>query len=189
MTNLTSTKLNEAQEMIYTISNVCRAYPDYENRNLTKISKRDDGKLIITDEDGKNFIEDAKPVQDAFIKFTNRTPHFFKYLNPNYGGKVYFKDGAYMLCKGDYKFGYANQRNKNIEGLQRRFVEGMSKLREKQPYAQPSDLAQILQRTSSKYSSVPEEFRQPPLGYVVYPNGLPDLPKHQQIKIQNLFDI
>ena len=189
MTNLTSTKLNEAQEMIYTISNVCRAYPDYENRNLTKISKRDDGKLIITDEDGKNFIEDAKPVQDAFVRFTNRTPHFFKYLNPNYGGKVYFKDGAYMICKGDYKFGYANQRNQNIEGLQRRFVEGMTKLRQNQPLAQPSDLAQILQRTSSKYSSVPEEFRQPPLGYVVYPYGLPDKPKHEQIRIQNLFDI
>ena len=189
MTNLTSTRLNEAQQMIYTISNVCRAYPEYENRNISSVSKRDDDTLIITDEDGKTFTEDAKPVQQAFMRFTNRLPHFFKYLNPSYGGKVHFKEGAYMLCKGDYKFGYKNQRNTTLEQLQLKFVNGMKKLKENQPYARPSDLAMILQRTSSDYSSVPEEFRQPPLGYVVYPYGLPEVPKEQQIEIQNLFDL
>ena len=92
-------QLNEAQALIYSRSNIRRAFPAFDDTDIAGIFKQDD-KIVVTRNDGSQRSYPADQIRTAFKTFTSRTPDFFSYLGPNYRGPSIWKNNCYILFKG-----------------------------------------------------------------------------------------
>ena len=91
--------MNSAQALIYSKSNIRRAFPQFDDTEIAGIYKQDDD-VIIVRHDGTNQKYDAALVRNAFQEFTFRVPDFFSYLGPNYRGPSVWRNNCYILFKG-----------------------------------------------------------------------------------------
>ena len=92
-------ELNDAQKTIYTRSNIGRAFPEFDDTEVTGIYLLDDLCNIVY-RDGSNVNYPVQPIKDAFQSYTNRLKDFFSYLGPNYRGPSIWHDNTYIMFKG-----------------------------------------------------------------------------------------
>lgn len=93
------TQLNQAQQSIYSRSNIRRAYPDFDETEIAAISLRDDSVIVVRN-DGTEQSYDRQLVKAAYQQFTFRLKDFFSYLGPNYRGPSIWRNNAYIMFKG-----------------------------------------------------------------------------------------
>jgi hypothetical protein len=92
-------ELNVAQAAIYTRSNICRAYPGFDDTEIAGIYLRDDNCVVVR-RDGSQQTYQRLLIQQAFVAYTNRLKDFFSYLGPNYRGPSVWHNNAYIMFKG-----------------------------------------------------------------------------------------
>ena len=173
MSTTTQKELNEAQTCIYSKSNIARAYPDIDAMSIKDIRKKN-GKIVINDKTRL----DPKPIQEEFVKFTNRVPNYFEYLSPTGSALTPWRENCYVLWKG-WKYQYPQR--KNLVALQEWCIgKGVHKI----PYI--DGLQALIQPTAKINCKLHEEevlkpfklpFEECDLGYVVAPDGRNDASK------------
>ena len=173
MSTTTQKELNEAQTCIYSKSNIARAYPDIDAMSIKDIRKKN-GKIVINDKTRL----DPKPIQEEFVKFTNRVPNYFEYLSPTGSALTPWRENCYVLWKG-WKYQYPQR--KNLVALQEWCIgKGVHKI----PYI--DGLQALIQPTAKINCKLHDEevlkpfklpFEECDLGYVVAPDGRNDASK------------
>ena len=78
-------QLNTAQSLIYSRSNIKRAFDDFDETNIAGIYRRSDHILVVRN-DGSEQQLPVQPIVEKFQAFTGRLKHFFSYLGPNFRG-------------------------------------------------------------------------------------------------------
>lgn len=99
MTTELITQLNQAQQSIYTRSNIRRAFPEFDDTEISAIYLRDNF-VIVVGNDGTEQTYDREMIKAAYQQFTFRLKDFFSYLGPNYRGPSIWRHNAYVLFKG-----------------------------------------------------------------------------------------
>lgn len=99
MTTELITELNQAQQIIYTRSNIRRAFPEFDDTEISAIYLRDDSVIVVRN-DGTEQTYDRNLVKAAYQQFTFRLKDFFSYLGPNYRGPSIWHNNAYIMFKG-----------------------------------------------------------------------------------------
>ena len=99
MTTELITQLNQAQQSIYTRSNIRRAFPEFDDTEISAIYLRD-ASVIVVRNDGTEQTYDREMIKAAYQQFTFRLKDFFSYLGPNYRGPSIWRHNAYVLFKG-----------------------------------------------------------------------------------------
>ncbi len=99
MQNQTQTQLNVAQSLIYSRSNIRRAFPDFDDTQVSGIYLRD-ADCIVVRADGSEQTYPRELIKSAFQKYTHRLKDFFSYLGPNYRGPSVWHNNAYIIFKG-----------------------------------------------------------------------------------------
>jgi hypothetical protein len=99
MTTELITELNQAQQIIYTRSNIRRAFPEFDDTEIAAIYLRDD-LVVVVRNDGTEQTYDKQLVKAAYQQFTFRLKDFFSYLGPNYRGPSIWHSNAYIMFKG-----------------------------------------------------------------------------------------
>jgi hypothetical protein len=99
MTMQVTTELNQAQQIIYSRSNIRRAFPEFDDTEIAAINLRDD-LVIVVRNDGTEQTYDRQLVKTAYQQFTFRLKDFFSYLGPNYRGPSIWHNNAYIMFKG-----------------------------------------------------------------------------------------
>ena len=105
------TQLNQAQQLIYTKSNLRRAFQDFDDTEISAIYLRDD-LVIVVRNDGSEQTYNRQLVKAAYQKFTYRLKDFFSYLGPNFRGPSIWRNNSYIMFKGwhySHKLGYLSQ--------------------------------------------------------------------------------
>ena len=115
------TELNSAQQLIYTASNIGRAYKDFDYSDIAGIYKRDQYCVLVRS-DGSEEVYKASLVQDAYLKFSTRLVDYFHCLGPNYRGPSLWKDGAYVLLKGSH-YAHSYGANTELAKAQRKWID------------------------------------------------------------------
>jgi hypothetical protein len=92
-------ELNAAQSLIYSRSNIRRAFNDFDETNIAGIYRRSDHVLIVRN-DGTEQSYPIQPIQEQFQSFTGRLKNFFSYLGPNFRGPSLWRHNAYVMFKG-----------------------------------------------------------------------------------------
>ena len=90
---------NSAQALIYSVSNIRRAFPEFDDTEIAGIHKQHDNILVVR-HDGSSQKYNAALIRNAFQEFTSRVPDFFSYLGPNYRGPSIWRNNCYILFKG-----------------------------------------------------------------------------------------
>lgn len=98
-TQLQQQELNAAQSLIYTRTNIGRAFQDFDDTEIAGIYLRDDNCLVVR-RDGTEQTYPRELIKLAFTNYTNRLKDFFSYLGPNYRGPSVWHNNAYVLFKG-----------------------------------------------------------------------------------------
>jgi hypothetical protein len=93
------TELNPAQTLIYSRSNICRAYAGFDDTEISGIYLRDDNCIVVRT-DGNEQAYDRTLIKTAFQQYTHRLKDFFSYLGPNYRGPSVWHNNAYIMFKG-----------------------------------------------------------------------------------------
>jgi hypothetical protein len=93
------TELSSAQALIYSRSNIRRAYPEFDDTAIAGIYLRGDNCVVVR-HDGSEQIYVRALIKAAFQQYTNRLKDFFSYLGPNYRGPSVWHNNAYILFKG-----------------------------------------------------------------------------------------
>lgn len=105
------TQFNQAQQLIYTKSNLRRAFPEFDDTEIAAITLRDHLVAVVRN-DGTEQTYDKQLVKGAYQQFTFRLKDFFSYLGPNYRGPSIWRNNAYIMFKGwhyNHKLGYLSQ--------------------------------------------------------------------------------
>jgi hypothetical protein len=105
------TQFNQAQQLIYTKSNLRRAFPEFDDTEIAAITLRDH-LVVVVRNDGTEQTYDKQLVKSAYQQFTFRLKDFFSYLGPNYRGPSIWRNNAYIMFKGwhyNHKLGYLLQ--------------------------------------------------------------------------------
>lgn len=105
------TQLNQAQQLIYTKSNLRRAFQDFDDTEISAIYLRDD-LVIVVRNDGTEQTYSRELVKVAYQQFTYRLKDFFSYLGPNFRGPSIWRNNSYIMFKGwhySHKLGYLSQ--------------------------------------------------------------------------------
>ena len=105
------TQLNQAQQLIYTKSNLRRAFPGFDDTEISAIYLRDD-LVIVVRTDGSEQTHNRQLVKTAYQQFTFRLKDFFSYLGPNFRGPSIWRNNSYIMFKGwhySHKLGYLSQ--------------------------------------------------------------------------------
>lgn len=122
MTNSTvQTQLNEAQKIIYTRTNIRRAYEDFDDTGISGIYLQDDSCVVVRD-DGSEQSYDKELIKQAFVSYTTRLKDFFSYLGPNYRGPSVWRYNSYILFKG-WHYSHALGHLTHYAQLQRRWSD------------------------------------------------------------------
>jgi hypothetical protein len=100
-TQLQQQELNAAQSLIYTRTNIGRAFQDFDDTEIAGIYLRDDNCLVVR-RDGTEQTYPRELIKLAFTNYTNRLKDFFSYLGPNYRGPSVWHNNAYVMFKGWY---------------------------------------------------------------------------------------
>lgn len=95
----TQTQLTAAQTLIYSRSNIQRAFSDFDDTAIAGIYLRDDNCLVVR-QDGSEQSYDRSLVKAAYQSYTHRLKDFFSYLGPNYRGPSIWHNNAYIMFKG-----------------------------------------------------------------------------------------
>ncbi len=98
-TQLQQQELNAAQSLIYTRTNISRAFQDFDDTEIAGIYLRDDNCLVVR-RDGSEQAYPREVIKLAFTNYTNRLKDFFSYLGPNYRGPSVWHNNAYIMFKG-----------------------------------------------------------------------------------------
>jgi len=85
MSTQLQTELNSAQALIYSRSNIRRAYPEFDDTSIAGIYLRGDHCLVVR-HDGSEQNYERSLIKAAFQSYTHRLKDFFSYLGPNYRG-------------------------------------------------------------------------------------------------------
>ena len=99
MSTQTYTPLNGAQSLIYTQTNLRRAFPDFEEGEVASIYLRNDH-CIVARIDGSHETYERQLVVNAYLDFRSRLKDFFSYLGPNYRGPSPWRNEMYVMFKG-----------------------------------------------------------------------------------------
>jgi len=99
MSTQTYTPLNGAQSLIYTQTNLRRAFPDFEEGEVASIHLRNDH-CIVARIDGSHETYERQLVVNAYLDFRSRLKDFFSYLGPNYRGPSPWRNEMYVMFKG-----------------------------------------------------------------------------------------
>jgi len=105
------TQFNQAQQLIYTKSNLRRAFPEFDDTEIAAITLQDH-LVVVVRNDGTEQTYDKQLVKSAYQQFTFRLKNFFSYLGPNYRGPSIWRNNAYIMFKGwhyNHKLGYLSQ--------------------------------------------------------------------------------
>ena len=94
-----NTELNSAQQCIYTRTNLCRAFQDFDDSEIAGIYLRGDDCLVVR-RDGSEQTYPREIIKASYAAYTNRLKDFFSYLGPNYRGPSVWHNNAYILFKG-----------------------------------------------------------------------------------------
>jgi hypothetical protein len=92
-------ELNAAQVSIYSRTNLCRSFQDFDDTEIAGIYLRDDNCIVVR-RDGSQQAFPREVIKLAFTNYTNRLKDFFSYLGPNYRGPSVWHNNAYILFKG-----------------------------------------------------------------------------------------
>jgi hypothetical protein len=92
-------ELNEAQALVYTRTNIRRAFADFDDTDVAGIYLLDDVCRVIY-RDGAEVDYPRQQIKDAFVSFSSRLKDFFSYLGPNYRGPSVWHQNAYIMFKG-----------------------------------------------------------------------------------------
>lgn len=92
-------ELNEAQKLIYTRSNISRAFPEFDDADVAGIYLHEDSCRVVY-RDGAEVDYPRQQIKDSFVVFTKRLKNFFSYLGPNYRGPSIWHHNAYIMFKG-----------------------------------------------------------------------------------------
>jgi len=92
-------ELNAAQASIYSRTNLCRSFQDFDDTEIAGIYLRDDNCIVVR-RDGSQQAFPREVIKLAFTNYTNRLKDFFSYLGPNYRGPSVWHNNAYILFKG-----------------------------------------------------------------------------------------
>ena len=99
MQNQTQTQLNAAQTLIYSRSNIRRAFSDFDETEIAGITLRDNSCIVVRN-DGSEQTYQRELIKAAFQKYTYRLKDFFSYLGPHYRGPSVWHNNAYIIFKG-----------------------------------------------------------------------------------------
>lgn len=149
------TQLNQAQQLIYTKSNLRRAFQDFDDTEISAIYLRDDF-VIVVRTDGSEQTYDRKVVKAAYQQFTFRLKDFFSYLGPNFRGPSIWRNNSYIMFKGwhySHKLGYLSQ----AAQMQRAWADKFIHISDK------TKLVQLLQSDQTD------------LGHLVAPDGFHEI--------------
>lgn len=92
-------ELSEAQSIIYTRTNMRRAFSDFDDTDIAGIYKCDDF-IHVLRKDGSAQDYPAEPIRQSFVEYTTRLKDFFAYLGPGYRGPSIWNNNAYIIYKG-----------------------------------------------------------------------------------------
>jgi len=145
------TELNEAQALIYTRTNIRRAFPEFDDTDVAGIYLLD-GVCRIIYRDGGEVDYPCQPIKDAFVQFNHRLKDFFSYLGPNYRGPSVWHQNAYIMFKG-WSYVHALGKHTVNAQLQAQWADKFIRLSE------PEQLKALLQSDQTD------------LGYLVAPDG------------------
>jgi len=97
-------QLNSGQRLIYSYSNIRRAFIDFDDTDISGMYLNDDD-LVVVYNDGAEKLFDKRPIKEAFKDFRSRCPDFFSYLGPDLRGPSFWRNNCYVLYKGwNYQF-------------------------------------------------------------------------------------
>jgi len=147
------TELNEAQALIYTRTNIRRAFPEFDDTDVAGIYLLDDVCRVIY-RDGCEVDYPCQPIRDAFVQFNHRLKDFFSYLGPNYRGPSAWHQNAYVLFKG-WSYVHALGKHTVNAKLQAQWADKFIRLSE------PEQLKALIQsdQTDIGYLVAPDGFR------------------------------
>jgi hypothetical protein len=149
------TQLNQAQQFIYTKSNLRRAFPGFDDTEIAAIHLQDTLVTVVRN-DGTKQTYDRQLVKAAYQQFTFRLKDFFSYLGPNYRGPSIWRNNAYIMFKGwhySHKLGYLSQSAQ----IQRAWVD---------KFIHISDRTKLVQLLQSDQTD---------LGHLVAPDGFHEI--------------
>lgn len=146
------TELNPAQALIYSRSNIRRAFPDFDDTEITGIYLRD-GDCLVVRSDGSEQAYARELIKSAFQSYTCRLKDFFSYLGPHYRGPSVWHNNAYVMFKG-WNYSHALGHLTSNAKLQAHWADKFIHL------SDPNKLKAILQSDQTD------------LGYLVAPDGL-----------------
>ena len=148
-------ELNDAQSLIYTRTNIRRAFQDFDDTDVGGIYLFEDQCRIVY-RDGATLDYPQQQIKTAYTDFTNRLPDFFAYLGPNYMGPTIWHHGSLVLFKGWNYVHACGQHTFNAK-LQQRWADKLMRITDEQ------QLRQLLQseQTDIGYLVAPEGFRYP----------------------------
>lgn len=144
--------LNNAQQLIYSRTNIARAYQGFDESDIAGIYRRD-GDLLVVRTDGTEQVFPADKVKDAFVSFTSRLKDFFAYLGPNYRGPSIWHNNAYVIMKGWNYTSQGSYRTSHAQ-MQTRWIDKFSQI---------TNQEQLLALLQSETTD---------LGHLVAPDGL-----------------
>ena len=119
-------QLSEAQSLIYSRSNIRRAFSDFDDTDIAGTYLNDSDFIIVRNDVSQQSYQ-ADKVREAFTNFTTRLPNFFAYLGPNFRGPSIWRNNCYIMHKGWH---YQAQGTANLINAQaqRRWVDKYSLL-------------------------------------------------------------
>ena len=146
-------ELNEAQSLIYTRTNIRRAFKDFDDTDVGGIYLFDDQCRIVY-RDGAQVDYPRQQIKVAYKDFTDRLPDFFSYLGPNYMGPTIWHNSSLVLFKG-WSYVHASGKHTFNAKLQQRWADKLMRITDEQ------QLKQLLQsdQTDIGYLVAPEGFR------------------------------
>ena len=99
MTAAQLTELNEGQKLIYTRTNIGRAFHGFDDSEITGIYLRDDDCCVVR-RDGSQQTYNRELIRKSYLLHVGRLKNFFAYLGPNYRGPSIWRNNSYILFKG-----------------------------------------------------------------------------------------
>ena len=152
MSTQLQTELNSAQALIYSRSNIRRAFPDFDDTEITGIYLRD-GDCLVVRSDGSEQAYTRQLIKSTFQAYTHRLKDFFSYLGPNYRGPSVWHNNAYVMFKG-WNYSHALGHLTSNAKLQAHWADKFIHL------SDPNKLKAILQSDQTD------------IGHLVAPDGL-----------------
>jgi hypothetical protein len=150
-------ELSSAQALIYSRTNLRRAFENFDDTSIAGIYKNPED-LVIVRTDGTHQVYPLEPVRLSFKSYTARLKDFFSYLGPNYRGPSVWRNNAYVMLKGWH---YSSEHGSKLPNaqLQTRWINKFTQVQDE------ASLVALLQGDQTD------------LGHLVAPDGLRSGPK------------